>query len=346
MNFTLENIRINVSAKDLLEELPEDVIYKYYCSSFPDNITHSPFRKDRNPSFSFFYKDRWLWKDFKTGEGGDIFKFVGKMENLQRFSDILHFLYMKFSSNFSTKFEDKIFEASNKQKKRQRLLQVVKKDSFSIEEIAIWKKWDINTVYLTNYYIGSAWQVFLNKELIWQTKSNNPIFYYYFPWSKNIKCYRPVEPDKKNKFLGVINNKTDIQGLYQCNIEYTKPRILVLTKAMKEVVFFRTFGIHAIAIHGENHYFSEEIISYLKMHCTYLISFYDNDLAGYHGAWMLRKQFQIPCMFLPLSYKAKNITDLWEIDYKKCYGIIDFIATFRTSQNQLNKYKNIIKWNH
>lgn len=348
MIFNLDNIRMNISADDLLKELPETVIYKYYCRDFPSNSVQCPFPgvKDNNPSFSFFYDTKWLWKYFKTGEAGDVFQFVGKMENLHKFNDIIHFLYMKFSTSFSKEFEDKVFENSQKKQRVEKLLQVVKRDDFDDNDRRVWDKWGINEIYLNFFLIGPIHQVFLNKQLLWQHRLHNPAYYFYFPWTQHLKCYRPLELDKTKKFLGTIDNNIDIQGLYQVNVEKMKPRVMVLQKAMKEVAFLKMFGIFAIAVHGENHRYSKEFIDYLKLHCTHIISFYDADKAGYHGAWTLRNEFDIPCMFIPTSWKAKNITDLWETDYKKCYEVIQFIAEYGTPQQQLTQYKNIIEWKH
>jgi len=107
----------------------------------------------------------------------------------------------------------------------------------------------------------------LNKQLLWQHRLHNPAYYFYFPWTQHLKCYRPLELDKTKKFLGTIDNNIDIQGLYQVNVEKMKPRVMVLQKAMKEVAFLKMFGIFAIAVHGENHRYSKEFIDYLKLHC-------------------------------------------------------------------------------
>lgn len=42
-----------------------------------DGVYHSPFRGDRNPSFSIFQQGR-KWKDFSSDEGGDIYDFYQK----------------------------------------------------------------------------------------------------------------------------------------------------------------------------------------------------------------------------------------------------------------------------
>jgi hypothetical protein len=41
----------------------------------PGKSCHSPFREDKNPSFSIYDEGR-RWKDFSTGEGGDVIDFI------------------------------------------------------------------------------------------------------------------------------------------------------------------------------------------------------------------------------------------------------------------------------
>lgn len=48
----------------------------------PKKLMKSPFREDSNPSFSI-YNNGNNWKDFGTGETGDVIAFIEKVENLQ-----------------------------------------------------------------------------------------------------------------------------------------------------------------------------------------------------------------------------------------------------------------------
>jgi hypothetical protein len=49
----------------------------------PMKRCRSPFRKDRNPSFSTWEGSKgWRWKDHGTGEGGDVINFIAKARGL------------------------------------------------------------------------------------------------------------------------------------------------------------------------------------------------------------------------------------------------------------------------
>lgn len=57
----------------------------------------SPFTQEKTPSF-YVHPDRGFFKCFSTGEGGDLFSFVMKMENLE-FIEAVEFLARKFNIN-------------------------------------------------------------------------------------------------------------------------------------------------------------------------------------------------------------------------------------------------------
>ena len=126
---------------------------------------------------------------------------------------------------------------------------------------------------------------------------------------------------KKKKWLSNVSNNTDIQGYYQCNIKNTKPNLLILTKSMKECMFFYERGIYAMAINGENHQFNPLFIEHLKRHCKNIISFYDNDDSGIKGALDLKEKYNIDFFHIPKNIcpavNIKDITDMYKFFSKE-----------------------------
>ncbi len=57
----------------------------------------SPFTQEKTPSF-YVHPDRGFYKCFSTGDGGDLFSFIMKVENLE-FIEAVEFLAGKFSIN-------------------------------------------------------------------------------------------------------------------------------------------------------------------------------------------------------------------------------------------------------
>ncbi|MCH2036823.1 MAG: CHC2 zinc finger domain-containing protein, partial [Puniceicoccaceae bacterium] len=57
----------------------------------------SPFTQEKTPSF-YVHPDRGFYKCFSTGEGGDLFTFIMKVENLE-FIEAVEFIAKKFNHN-------------------------------------------------------------------------------------------------------------------------------------------------------------------------------------------------------------------------------------------------------
>jgi hypothetical protein len=327
---SLDNIQMPIKVENILSQYSEEYLYKMYCNDFPKNLCHSPFRKDKTPSFSFYRRSRWYWKDLATNEKGDVFQFIQKMENTADLHQTLKIL----SNRLSLTQEMGSFVKMNHSRSSsptKKLLQFVTKH-FDEYDMNAWGKWGIAIAYCRAFNTGPAHQVFLNKELIWRATKDNPIYFFHFIGSKNNKGYRPFEGDKKKKFIGVIDGKTDIFGLQEFRMVKRRHRVIVLTKAMKEVMFFKSFGITAIALCGEGYYFPKEIIEEIQASCDYLVSFYDNDRSGAKGAWQLRRDYGIPAVFIHPKFNIKNVTDMWEADYKMTYSVINALQGLEESK--------------
>jgi hypothetical protein len=180
---------------------------------------------------------------------------------------------------------------------------------------------------LDAYHCGHAKEVWVTPPgkatYLWGVSTEtNPIFYFHFPRTNHIKCYAPFAKSKKNKWIMNCDNMTDIQGYYQLAIKDNRPKLIIPTKAMKEIMFYRSFHLDAIAIHGENHLFHPDFIRHIKKYSEKQLSIYDNDKAGKHAAWRLRKDTGIPAYFIE---EAKNITDLWEKDKRAVWKYIDLL---------------------
>ena len=62
-----------------------DICLELGISSELGRSCKSPFREDRNPSFSVFERNgECFWKDHGTGESGDVIKFWAKAKGLDK----------------------------------------------------------------------------------------------------------------------------------------------------------------------------------------------------------------------------------------------------------------------
>jgi hypothetical protein len=344
MQLSFENIGPKLTISGILRQLDEQQIYKKWCTEFPSHSFCSPIRsasdRDKTPSFGFFIKrGKWQWKDNATGEGGDVFDFVAAIERTD-IEGAVKLIGAAFGlegvapvSNYSG---GRIVIPDREDSKRS-LIQAFHR-SYSQSDLKVWTRYGITPNMLIKFKIKVAHEVWMQKptdrepRLVWSYKPDNPIF----SWttaSNHIKIYRPLEPDKRFRWLSNMDDVTDVQGFVEAAIEQTKPDLLLLVKSMKEVMFFREFGIISIAPNAEGYIVQKEFIDHLRKHSKVIISLYDSDLAGVKGMKRLKKEYGIPGIVIPRAWggperKGKDPTDLWMYDYKRVYDLLNLIDEY------------------
>lgn len=337
INFEPSNNSVNnqLTISNILKKVPEITIWRYYIGMNWEisKPFMAPYRPDTTPSFNLYYdsRGRLMFKDFgRAGASGDIFNYLQMVERIS-FIEALEKVNRDFKLdlvNMSTKIVVVNNQADNKKdSKIDDLLKFEKKvketqsavDIFTVtrkwekSDIDRWLSWGISQKTLNLYQTHCALEVYKNGILEYTYSEDNPCYVYWFPKTKHTKCYFPLS--KTKRFFGNINNLADIQGYYQCDVKNTKKkigrRILILTKAMKDVMFFREMGYDAMAIHGENHRFSADFIRHLKKYYDIIVSVYDRDRAGMLGAKSLWKEHKIKPFFINKKWKQKDITDMY-----------------------------------
>lgn len=165
---------------------------------------------------------------------------------------------------------------------------------------------------LVQYDIIPANYVYLKNRpdnmFIWGTHTDaNPIYCYEI--NKAYKIYRPLSPDKKQKWLSTIK-ATDIQGMNQLP---KKGELLIITSSMKDLLVLKVLGYNAIALGGEGNHMSEKIVDYLWSCFDNIIIFYDNDKPGLKCGQELAEEIGAGYIHIPLEYEdTKDISDFIE----------------------------------
>lgn len=339
MVIDFSNIERNYSISDILAHVSEETIYKTWCKEFPSSNFSSPFRKDKNPSFGFYKSNnRWRWKDLGgNGDSGDVWDFVAMAEgtDLKSAIKIVAERFNLTNGNTIPVLKTRKTYSINPEKEiaasRSRALIQVRPRMLTDKDYEWWNRILITPQIMRMYYIRAAQEVWVNKKLNWFHKDDNPIYYYLSPVSQNIKCYRPLEPNKRFKWLSNQDPLKDIQGYYQCRIKQWPGRPLLLVKSLKEVAFFRAFHINAMANTGEHVHYSEDFIRHIKKYCWPIMYLGDNDWPGMRAVvkiWKGYKNYKgygIPGMIIPRKWGAKDPTDLWLHDYRKVYDLLNNI---------------------
>lgn len=313
------------------EIIPEILIYQHYEPRLHLGTQHSPLRiEKKTPSFGLYENNGKLcFKDHGHGQQGDVYDFVQQWYKVRKNveisnKDINRTIYYDMKLSNRKTVDGSLFYNDIEVGPRQ--FKNTKGGKFRLQvndvgwtdwAMAYWiERYNISPAILNAYYVGHAKEVWATppgkKTYLWGVSTReNPIYYFYFPESGNMKCYRPMEKNKKKKWIMNCDNNTDIQGYAQIQIKQTLPKLIIFTKALKEIMFYRSFHVDAIAIHGENHHFNPDFIRHIKKYSTHQLSIYDGDWPGKRAAIDLKNRHNIPAF---LIQGAKNITDLWEID--------------------------------
>lgn len=329
-----------LTMENILYQVSEIVLWRYYIKQdFKLGRPFSaPYRQDTNPSFGIFQRNNRIYaKDFGGYFYGDIFNYLQFIYGLNYYHSLI-----KINEDFGlglcyNKELNKVNISSTKTigkrqlKKLEKFEQTVHSESTKIqiiprrineEDIEYWESYGISQELLKLYNVYNVQMMKVNGYVQYMYTPNDPAYGYYFPKTKHIKIYFPYR--ERNRFIGSVNNFEDIQGYYQCDVKRKEEnKLLILTKSMKDVMTLRSFGIDAMAIHGERHRFQEDFIRHIKKYYNRIISLYDRDEKGMQGAKYLWKEYNIAPYFINKKYKSKDISDLYKIKGKEI--TLDFI---------------------
>jgi 5S rRNA maturation endonuclease (ribonuclease M5) len=320
----------DLSVINILNSVPESMLWRHYLGhDFEVNkCFNAPYRRDREPSFGIHYdsRNRLMFNDYgRPGVYGDIFNFLQLTLGLT-FTDSLR----KINTDFDLGLGDLSDQQFGKRLAKQDVKELekfqktfVKKNPvhyrchirrYEEEDFKYWMQYGIDKDTLAKYHVYCLSKLIRSGYQVYTYTKDNPGYVYAFPKTKHIKAYFPLS--EINRFQGNVNNFEDIQGYYQCRVKETYPnKVLVLTKSLKDCMVFHKFGIDAMAIHGEGHFFNEDFIRHIKKYYPKVISLYDPDKSGMLGAKALWKKHNIAPYFISRGYRSngcKDISDLYK----------------------------------
>lgn len=314
MNFSLErNSKLN---KDFIfRHLTEEQIFAYYIGSFiyKKKLFRSNLRKDNNPTCSLYRNksNTLIYKDFATGQSLNAFGYVMELFHCT-YPEALRIIANDFGlikdSNIK-KNKGKIISKEFKVEEKEFSKIQVEIQDFTDLELKWWSKYGITKDILNKFNVYSCKHVFLNDQLIAESKQHCPIFGYYGKKYQGLELWRCYFPKNKScKFIGNWPTKK-IQGFD--NIP-KQGKLLVITKAMKDVLTLYSLGISAIAPCSETQFLSETVLEDLKKRFSYIVVLFDNDYTGITFMNRLKKKYpELLYTWIPRKLEAKDISDYY-----------------------------------
>jgi len=312
----------SISIPELFEKYPEvEILTAVFpeVTSIPCKI-QSPFRVDKNPSFSIYLSDdkHIRFKDF--GDSGCK-------------GSLLDLLCKYWNCSFNQVF-DKILEVMQKQKgsdvtfKMKQIKTLTRKEASELTKVEVkvrpWQKYDLE--YWEAYGITKKWLDFANvkpishKIITKKDKETGESKRYIFPADKLAYCFCEY---KNNELSLKIYQPMNIKGYKWCSCMdasvislWTKvpeygDRIVLCSSLKDSLCLSANLHIPAIAPQGEGYGISTTAINELKRRYKKIFICYDTDEPGLKDSEKLSKETGF-IRIVPDLGKYKDISDYYK----------------------------------
>lgn len=297
--------------KDIL--FHSEIVFKSIIGDFNFGIKiKSPLRKDSHPSFSCKkYQNTVLFKDFGTGEQGNVIKFVSLYYNIDqrtaisKCNDILSIGNYKptiINNNTKTSINNQEVYASD--------LFTVEYRDWDLQDLKYWNSINITEDILELYSVKPVQTLFYNGYVKWLNVKGCSIYEYNINYLNNKEWYRPTAL-KNYRHIGNIRSYC-IKGLAQLE----DSEFNIITKSYKDVMVLKSLNINAVCAASESVTFKEKEIKKIKSKANKTFTFFDNDEAGIKRKMEYEKKYNLNGIIIDNIYKAKDISD-FILKYKK-----------------------------
>lgn len=308
MNFIV--LQPNITKDFILSKINQESIMQHYTGLNVNSkkLSLSPLRNDKKVTCGFYKSKNGILylHDFATGEHFDCWNVVMRLYNCS-FYKALRIIAEDFHLIDSTEVHKKspAIVDSIKQTESAKIQCQIK--DFTNDELKWWSDFGIDKKLLKKYHIFSIKNVFLNGDIRFTSTNKFPIYGYYFGKDKNKeekwKIYMPFS--ETCRFIGNLTQKI-LQGYKQLP---KTDDLLIINKSMKDTVCLRGFGFSSISPNSETTFPSEKQMEEFQKRFKHILIIFDNDKAGLHNLWKVRKKYpQLNYYYLP-KWLAKDFTD-------------------------------------
>lgn len=320
--FQANDIYPHIKTSDIFSKISEYDIFKKYCSNFKelDKSFLSEFYKDKNPSCRITQSksNALYYKDYGTGDGYNCFKYIMFKYSCSFQESLLiicnDFNLFKVDNNLQPTLMLGKDTIQHEVKPRVKPTITIQTRSWNNIDYNYWSKYGIDFGLLESFDVYPVKYCYLHKgdkTVIFESTKTNPIYGYRFEHEGkySYKIYKPLSPDKKYKWLFSGGSKYNIEGFDQLPLF---GNLLIISKALKDVMVLKTLGYSAISLQGEANTLEYELVEKLLKRFKEIIVFYDQDNQGIKSANAITQEYGFKSIFIPLEYKAKDISDFVE----------------------------------
>lgn len=319
--FNADDVIVTLTKDQLFQHLSEYDIWLKYCSNFKEinKSFCSELYKDNNPSCRIqqLASGMLIYKDFGTGDTYSCFTYV--MTKYGRtYQEALNIIANDFGLLKIRTKQKPLFligkeeDRNNKTVVSSKSLISIVPRNWNLGDYNYWNQYGITFDLLEEFDVTACKYVYLhkgNKTIVFSNTPNNPIYAYRFTYEGmySYKIYKPLEPNKKYKWLFSGGSKENIEGFYQLPLF---DDLLIITKSLKDCICYKILGINAISLQGEMNKLDNQLLAKLKYRFKEIKIQYDEDETGIKAANKLHTSHNLPILRIPFEYKSKDISDL------------------------------------
>jgi len=262
--------------QEILERVDEYSLYCFYLEFEPviGSVYNSRLRTaDDRPSFGIYERkygtrvNEFMWKDQAlpcNPNYGDIFDLVRVLYQLETRLEAMIKVATDFGLLAGTTPIVKQLVVTPVRREQTRIR--IKSRQYNYKDLSYWKKYNVDESILALYNVRPVDYYFLYDSDEYP-RSPRGLMYAYRIFDK-FQLYQPYPKS-------FLMDWTDscIPGFEQLN----RTDLLIITKAYKDIMFFRSLGYDAIAPRAENMIPDPLLIDWVQQRYTNVVTFFDND---------------------------------------------------------------------
>lgn len=290
------------------KDVPSEWIFKHYCKlteplTGQDVKIKSIFNPtERTPSMCiFFSEDKYYFKDFSTGKGGNSLKLVQEIYN-EDFRMASRRIIEDYNQHIllNNGTEHKLTEFKVQSKYKVISTEIRK---WCAQDKTFWEQFNISSKLLDEHNVKPLESYKMEKLEEGEVKSleiKGAYIYGYFDSNGNIyKIYQPKV--KEYKFIKVSSH---LQGHDQIK----KHPFLIIASSLKDALVIKSANLRVdvIAPDSENTMIKKETIKTLKGNYKKIVTLFDNDEAGINAMKKYKDEYDIDYVYFDL---AKDVAE-------------------------------------
>jgi len=307
----------SITLKDLYSKISdEDIVQKYFGVEKVPYMILSPLRREKNPSFGFFYgKDgNIFYKDFVTGNKGSIIKLLQEYFRIP-YNDIIDMLIHDFKGyNITYKPITKISEPLKVDKRATKTFidLKVKIRDFKPYDIEYWASYGISEKWLkwANIYPIQTLFIFktdgkgnLTKHIVRPDK----LAYSFVEFKDDKESFKIYQPYSIH-YKWLNNHNSSVWDLWD-KLPKQGDKLIITSSRKDAVCLWANTGIPSVALQSESHLPKPHVVRQLINRFKNIYVLYDNDLVGQTYSEQLCEKYNFNFIEIPWEYESKDPSD-------------------------------------